>query len=286
MRDAGHDVILAAATDIRIRDGAVRDAAGAAQAADPVAGPGQPGRGAPLLAAQDLRDRGVVVVGGQAPDQVQGVLAGGDRAAPLFGSGTVTAVVAVPCQAISTWQVRAWRSMVSMISLITARISCLRWLLVVAGASKTARTSAPARLSQASSSPVSWTGWRARAAARAASARRTAGEALFEPGLQGAGDQPVARLDLVVLAQRPVGLEAGPLERGLERGHLLAVTLPGVGHRVRGGLQRRRAAAPGTAGPARRGAGRPRRCSGTAGCHTAGCRARTRYRGASPPCPE
>ena len=67
-----------------------------------------------------------------------------------------------------------------------------------------------------------------------------AGKALFEPGLQGAGDQPVARLDLVVLAQRPVGFEAGPLERGLEGRHLLAVALPGVGHRVRGGLQRRR----------------------------------------------
>ena len=50
----------------------------------------------------------------------------------------------------------ACRSMVRVISLITARISCLRWLLLVAGASKTARTSAPARASQASSSLVSW----------------------------------------------------------------------------------------------------------------------------------
>jgi len=94
--------------------------------------------------------------------------------APRFGSGTVTRVVDVPCQAISASQVRACRSMVRVISLITARISCLRWGLVVAGAPKTARTSAPARCSQASSSLVSWTGWRVRAAARAASARRRA----------------------------------------------------------------------------------------------------------------
>ena len=66
---------------------------------------------------------------------------------PRFGSGNVTALVAVPCQLISAWQVPACRSMVRVISLITARISCLRWLLVVAGASNTARMSAPARVS-------------------------------------------------------------------------------------------------------------------------------------------
>jgi hypothetical protein len=93
---------------------------------------------------------------------------------PRFGSGIVIAVVALPCQLISTWQDPAARSVVRVTSLITARISCLRWLLVTAGASKTARRSAPARRSQASSSLVSRTGCRARAAARSASARCTA----------------------------------------------------------------------------------------------------------------
>ena len=93
---------------------------------------------------------------------------------PRFGSAIVMALVAVPCQVISAWQVPAGRSMVRVISLITARISCLRWLLVVAGASKTARMSAPARVSQASSSLVRCTGCRVRAAARPASARSTA----------------------------------------------------------------------------------------------------------------
>src|SRR5215472_10211815 len=93
---------------------------------------------------------------------------------PRRGSAMVTGVVAVPCQLISAWQVKAGRSMVRVISLITARISCLRWLLVVAGASKTARMSAPARRSQASSSLVSRTGCRVRAAARAAWARSAA----------------------------------------------------------------------------------------------------------------
>ena len=66
------------------------------------------------------------------------------------------------------------------------------------------------------------------------------GQAFLEPGFQGAGDQPVARLDLVVLAHRPAGFEPGPLQRQLERGHLVAVPLLGVGHRPGGGLQRRR----------------------------------------------
>jgi hypothetical protein len=66
------------------------------------------------------------------------------------------------------------------------------------------------------------------------------GQAFLEPGFQGAGDQPVARLDLVVLAHRPVGFEPGPLQGQLERGYLVAVPLLGVCHRAGGGLQRRR----------------------------------------------
>jgi hypothetical protein len=65
------------------------------------------------------------------------------------------------------------------------------------------------------------------------------GEAFLEPGFQGPGDQPVARLDLVVFAHRPVGLEPGPLQRQFERGHLVAVLLLGVGHCPGGGFQRR-----------------------------------------------
>ena len=101
------------------------------------------------------------------------------------------------------------------------------------------------------------------------------GQALLEPGLQGAGDQPVARLDLVVLAQRPVGFEPGPLGRESR------TRSPGRGAAARRRPSparwppARRRPAPGTAARARRGAGAPRRCSGTAGCHTGGCRGRT-----------
>ena len=98
--------------------------------------------------------------------------------------------------------------------MITARMSCLRSLCVVAGASKTARMSAPARVSQ---SVPRWCGlgWRARSAASASSA------GLPRPGcppgcLQGPGDQPVIRLDVVVLAARAVRFEAGPLGGQLE----------------------------------------------------------------------
>ncbi len=101
VRDAGHDGILSAGTDISVRSGAVRDAAGAAQGADPVAGPGQPGRGAAVLPAQDLGDGGVVVIPGQARDQGEVSSLVVIAPAPRFGSGMLTTVVAVPCQAIS-----------------------------------------------------------------------------------------------------------------------------------------------------------------------------------------
>ena len=109
----------------------------------------------------------------------------------------------------------------------------------MAGASKTARTSAPPP------QPGQFLAGQLDRVAGAGGGQGGLGtaqgrQALFEPGLQGAGDQPVARLDLIMLAHRPVGLEPGPLQCGLKGRHLLAVALLGVGHRVRGGLQRRR----------------------------------------------
>src|SRR5208282_4672147 len=51
--DAGHEVIVPDAADI---SGVGRDVVAATQAVDSFAGPGQPGGGAPVLAAQDPRD--------------------------------------------------------------------------------------------------------------------------------------------------------------------------------------------------------------------------------------
>ena len=130
--------------------------------------------------------------------------------------------------------------MVRVISLITARISCLRWLLVVAGASKTARMSAPARVSQASSSLVRCTGCRVRAAARPASARSTAARrsSSLASRVRATSRLPGSTSSCLRIAR--LGFEPGPLQRQLERGHLVAVPLLGVGHRPGGGLQRRR----------------------------------------------
>ena len=116
----------------------------------------------------------------------------------------------------------------------------MRWLLVVAGASKTARMSAPARLQpgQFLAGQPDWVPGAGGGQVGLGAGGR--GQALFQPGLQGAGDQPVARLDLVVLAHGPVRFEPGPLGREFERGDLVAVGLPGVGQGPRGGLQRGR----------------------------------------------
>ena len=57
---------------------------------------------------------------------------------------------------------------------------------------------------------------------------------------QGAGDQPVLRLDRVVLAAGPVGFVAGPFHGQLEGPQRRGVGLFGVGERVRGRGQGRR----------------------------------------------
>ena len=62
-------------------------------------------------------------------------------------------------------------------------------------------------------------------------------ELVFQDGLQGPGDQPVLRLDVVVLAQRPAGFETGPFQRAFEHGQVLAEPGFGVGHGLDGGGQ-------------------------------------------------
>ena len=52
---------------------------------DPGLGPGQAGGGASVLLGQDRRDGLVVVVRGQPPHQVHGVLAGGRGVAAFLG---------------------------------------------------------------------------------------------------------------------------------------------------------------------------------------------------------
>ena len=101
---------------------------------------------------------------------------------------------------------------VTATSAITARMSCLRSRSVVVGASKTARTSAPAVVIQASSCSVNATGRRARWAARSFSAARTAASLASRHVLQCPCHQTVLRLDVVELAQRPVGLVAGAFD--------------------------------------------------------------------------
>jgi len=62
--NGSHGVSMPGAADISGAVRAVRDAVAAAQVADPFAGPGQAGGGAAVLAGQDPRDRGVVVLAG------------------------------------------------------------------------------------------------------------------------------------------------------------------------------------------------------------------------------
>ena len=62
---------------------------------------------------------------------------------PLAGTGICNRVLAPPCQMICTWHVRAVSSpplpcTVTVTSVMTARMSSLRWALVVAGAWKMA----------------------------------------------------------------------------------------------------------------------------------------------------
>ena len=96
------------------------------------------------------------------------------RCPPGLFIGIETSVMAPPCQTMRRSATRRWRCTVTPISVITARMSCLRSRTVVVGASKMARMSAPAVVIQASSCSVSATGRRARWAARSFSAARTA----------------------------------------------------------------------------------------------------------------
>jgi hypothetical protein len=62
-------------------------------------------------------------------------------------------------------------------------------------------------------------------------------ELVFQDGLQGPGDEPVLRLDVVVLAVRPAGFEPCPFQRAFEDGQVLAELGFGVGHGLDGGGQ-------------------------------------------------
>ena len=62
-------------------------------------------------------------------------------------------------------------------------------------------------------------------------------ELVFQDGLQGPGDQPVLRFDVVVLAVRPAGFETGPFQCAFEHGQVLAEPGFGVGHGLDGGGQ-------------------------------------------------
>ena len=112
---------------------------------------------------------------------------------------------------------------VATISVMTARMSSLRWAWVVAGASKTALRSAPAAVIQA----VSWLGegdGLAGALGGELVVRGARGcELVFQGGLQGPCHQPVFRLDVVVLAQGPAGFVAGAFGGAFEHGQVLAV---------------------------------------------------------------
>ena len=97
------------------------------------------------------------------------------------------------------------------------------------GAVNTARTSAPARDSQASSSvgePDRAAGSRGEQVSFGLPLR---GQFRLQGAFQGAGDEPVLRLDRVVLASGPVGFVAGPFDGQLE----------GAQRRRRGPVRRR-----------------------------------------------
>ena len=141
---------------------------------------------------------------------------------------------------ILTAAVRFWSSMVTTTSVRIARSSCLRSRNDVVGASKIFWTSAPARLSQASSCSVSWTGRRACWASRSRSAWRCCGEFGLQRPFQGAGHQPVLRFHRVVLSTSAVGLEPGPFHGQGERPQAGGVDLLGVAQRLDGRVQRGR----------------------------------------------
>ena len=65
------------------------------------------------------------------------------------------------------------------------------------------------------------------------------GQLVLPRAFQGAGDQPVLRLDRVVLAPGPAGFILGALDGEGERGQPLPVVLLGFGQRLGGGFQRR-----------------------------------------------
>ena len=160
---------------------------------------------------------------------------------PLAGIGICAWVLAPPCQMMRIWQVRPPSSpgfpAVATISVMTARMSSLRWAWVVAWASKTAFRSAPAALIQAVSWLVRVTGWRARWAASWLSAARAAASLSSRAASRVRATSRFSGSNVVVLAQRPVCFVAGAFGGAFEHGQVLAVLGAGVGQGLDGGGQ-------------------------------------------------
>src|SRR5207247_1878709 len=130
--------------------------------------------------------------------------------------------------------VRACWSMVTVISVSRARISCLRSRGVVEGASKTARMSAPAAASHRTSSPVRELGRRACPAARALAAGRLAAQVGGLGGAVVAGPDPAAAAAVIPGAHHPAAAAAA--QQALQQPAALpdrAAALPGRGGAVR-----------------------------------------------------
>lgn len=141
MGDGDHGDILVEGSDIRL-GGLLVDGDGmvGAQNRHPRSGEGQAGSSSAFLFGQDRRDRAVVVMLGESPDQGDGLFIGdARRCLPVLVIGTASSVAAPPCQMMRSSATRRWRYTVRPISAMTARMSCLRSRAVVVGASKMAR---------------------------------------------------------------------------------------------------------------------------------------------------
>ena len=148
---------------------------------------------------------------------------------PRRGNATVISVCVPPSQRIRTAAWAASRSTVMTTSLTSSRSNCLRSRIVVVSASNTARRSAPARDSQATSSSVSTAGRRDRLRGEVGLGLAQRDKPCLPVAFQAAGDQPVLRLDRVELAAGPLGRIAGPLDGQLERAHPPGVLVLGLG---------------------------------------------------------
>jgi hypothetical protein len=162
------------------------------------------------------------------------------KCAPVLVNGMVSSVLAPPCQMIRSPAVLVAGSTVTTTSARIARNNCLRSRNVVEGAVNTARTSAPARDSQACSCSVSRTGRRGSRGQQVSFGLPLRSQFRLQGAFQGAGNEPVLRLDRVVLASGPVGFIAGPFGGQLEGTHCGGLGPFGVGQRLRGRGQRRR----------------------------------------------